>query len=92
MKKAELISEVAKESGETNATVTRVLAALQSSVIGAVAAGDEVKLTGFVAFSPVVQAARVATNPRTGEKIDVAEKKAVRVRPLSVFKDTVANG
>lgn len=86
MTKAELIKSVAEASGETQVTVERVLAGFQDTVVGEVAKGNEVRLAGFAAFTPVTRAARQATNPRTGEKVAVPAKNAVRIRPLGAFK------
>jgi integration host factor subunit beta len=41
----------------------------------ALAAGDRVELRGFGAFSVKVRPARVGRNPRTGEAVEVDEKR-----------------
>ena len=41
----------------------------------ALAAGNRVELRGFGAFSVKHRDARVGRNPRTGESVDVAEKR-----------------
>lgn len=89
--KAQLVSEIAEKTGEGKATVERFLAAFQETVITEVASGNEVRLTGFAAFAPQLRAARVARSPRTGEPIDVPETTVVKIRPLTYFKERVAD-
>lgn len=91
MTKDELINTIAESTGETKAAVSRVVASLQDEIIGAVAKGDEVSLTGFVAFTPAVRAARTMRNPRTGEEIQVPETKVVKIRAMKRFRDEVAS-
>ena len=52
--------------------------------------GDQVTVTGFGVFEKRRRAARVARNPRTGEKIKVKATSVVAFRPSSIFKDAVA--
>lgn len=91
LKKEELVAAVAEETNLTKADVTRVLAALQDNITKAVIEGKQVKLPGFLAFESRLNAARTMRNPSTGEPIQVAEKKVVKVRPLTAFADTVKN-
>jgi len=91
LKKEELVAAVAEETNLTKADVTRVLAAIQENITKAVIDGKQVKLPGFLAFDLRVNAARTMRNPSTGEPIEVAEKKVVKVRPLTAFADAVKN-
>lgn len=88
--KAQLVSVIAEKTGEGKASVERFLAAFQETVIEEVAAGNEVRLTGFAAFESRARAARTVRSPRTGEQIEVAATTAVKIRPLTHFRDTVA--
>lgn len=90
--KADLVAEVTDKcpEGTTKASVERVLAALQESIMEHVAKGEDVRLTGFVNFEPAVRAARTMRNPRTGEDLQVPETKVVRLRAGKKFRDLVA--
>lgn len=88
--KPTLIDEIAEKTGQTKADTDRFLTALEDVVTSHVVEGDDVKISGFVAFSPSVRAARVAKNPRTGEDLNIPESKVVRIRPLKAFKDKVS--
>ncbi|PIR33404.1 MAG: integration host factor subunit beta [Alphaproteobacteria bacterium CG11_big_fil_rev_8_21_14_0_20_44_7] len=52
-------------------------------------AGDRVELRGFGAFSIRKREARVARNPRTGEKVKVAARKSIYYRPGKELKETL---
>lgn len=92
LKKDELVAAVAEDTNLTKADVARVLTSIQENVTKALVEGKQVKLPGFVAFDPKVSAARTVRNPSTGEPIQVAEKKIVKVRPLTGLAEAVKNG
>lgn len=93
LKKSELISAIAEDVPNVNkADVERVLNSLQTHVIAAIVDGKSVKLPGFLAFDPKTNAARTMRSPQTGEPIQVAEKKVVKIRPLTGFADAVREG
>jgi DNA-binding protein HU-beta len=89
MNKAELISAVAADSGESKATVERVLNSKLGVIQNSVAGGDSVVLTGFGTFSQVQRAAREGRNPQTGASIKIAAKKVVKFKAGKVFSDQV---
>lgn len=90
LNKSALIDQLAEKTGQSKANAERFLLAFQDSIIESVAKGDDVKLTGFASFEPVVRAPRTMKDPRTGDKLEVPEKKSVRIRPLKRFKDAIS--
>jgi len=48
--------------------------------------GDEVKLANFGTFQVRTRAGGVRRNPRTGEKVEVGERKTVGFKPSASFK------
>ena len=42
--------------------------------------GDRVELRGFGIFSTKIQRARIARNPKTGEKVNTPEKKTIHFK------------
>lgn len=90
LNKATLIDEVAEATGSSKAATERFLNAFQDKIIESVARGEEVKLTGFAAFTPATRAARTMKNPRTGEDLDVPAAKTVRIRALKRFRDAIS--
>src|SRR4051812_45086530 len=57
-----------------------VVNAILGRIAEALAAGDRVEIRGFGAFTVKGTRAREGRNPRTGESVAVAEKKAVNFR------------
>lgn len=52
-------------------------------------AGDAINFKGFGTFKVEERAARQGTNPRTGEKMEIAASKAIKFTPSKVLKDEV---
>lgn len=85
--KTELIADIAEKTDTTKASVERFLNAFQESVLENIQEGHDVNISGFAKFSVETRAARVMKNPRTGEDIDVPEKRVVKVRPMSRLRN-----
>ncbi|MFT4052796.1 MAG: HU family DNA-binding protein [Microbacterium sp.] len=87
--KTELVASIASATGESQATVGRVIDGLFSAVSEAVANGEKVTIPGFVSFETVDTAARTGRNPRTGDEIAIPASKRVKVTAGSKLKATV---
>ena len=61
---------------DLNKLVTVVL----NEIKQALKRGDRVELRGFGMFSTNVQKARISRNPKTGEKVNTPEKKAIHFK------------
>jgi integration host factor subunit beta len=76
MIKSELIQKIAEENPElTLRDVERVVSTVFEEITSALARGDRVELRGFGAFSVKTRDARLGRNPRTGEAVEVPEKR-----------------
>ena len=51
-----------------------------SEIKRALRKGERVELRGFGVFSTNIQKARISRNPRTGEKVNTAEKKTIHFK------------
>jgi DNA-binding protein HU-beta len=91
MNKGELIQAIADQTGQTKVATEKTLNALLETVIGTVAAGQEVSLVGFGAFKLAQRAARQGRNPATGETIQIAASATPKFVPGLAFK-TKVNG
>src|SRR5690606_26572464 len=67
--KTELVASIASATGESQATVSRVLDSLFTTVSDAVAKGSKVSIPGWISFEQVDTAARTGRNPQTGAEI-----------------------
>ena len=87
--KTELVASIASATGESQATVTRVIDGLFSAVSEAVAKGEKVTIPGFLSFEPVETSARTGRNPQTGAEIAIPAGKRVKVTAGSKLKASV---
>ena len=76
MIKSELIQKIAEENPHLyQRDVERIVSTLFDEIAAALTRGDRVELRGFGAFSVKSRDARVGRNPRTGEAVQVPEKR-----------------
>lgn len=76
MIKSELINKIAEANPHLfHRDVERLVATVFDEITDALAAGNRVELRGFGAFSVKTRPPRVGRNPRTGEKVEVEEKR-----------------
>jgi DNA-binding protein HU-beta len=87
--KTELAGQIAERAGLSAAEAGRVLDATLESIESALAAGQEVSITGFGKFSVADRAARQGINPATGEPIAIAASKAPRFSAGARLKEAV---
>jgi integration host factor subunit beta len=75
MIKSELVAKISERNPHLyQRDVEHVVNAVLEEVVSALSRGDRVELRGFGAFSVKNRPARIGRNPRTGEKVTVAEK------------------
>jgi DNA-binding protein HU-beta len=87
--KAELIELIADRGRLPRREAGRALEATLAVIEEALAAGDEVSLSGFGKFHVGSRGARAGVNPRTGEPIWVAETRVPRFTAGSALKKAV---
>ena len=66
-----------------------VVDAFVNTVTETLAAGDEIRLTGFGTFTISHRKARAGVNPRTGEKLQIPARKAPVFRAGKALKEAV---
>ncbi len=81
MTKTQLIDAVSASAGHTKKDTETVIEALITEVSGALAKGEKVDLRGFGNFVAREKKARQGRNPKTGETIEIAARKAVAFKP-----------
>ncbi len=90
MNKAELIDQIAKDSGITKAQANDALDSFTGAVIATLKKGDKVTLVGFGTFSVTQRAARNGRNPQTGEVIKIKASKAPKFKAGKEFATKIA--
>ncbi|MDG2002463.1 MAG: integration host factor subunit beta [Novosphingobium sp.] len=82
MIRSELLQALAKENPELRSEdVERALDTFFDEIAERLAQGGRVELRGFGAFSTRQRDARKGRNPRTGESVDVPEKRVPYFKP-----------
>ena len=89
LNRTELVAAVAAESGQSQAAVDGVLDALFSTLSSNVAQGIKVTVPGWISVEQTARAARTGRNPQTGEPIDIAASKGVKISAGSKLKAAV---
>lgn len=89
MNKSEFVKYIANQQNITQDEANKVIDILTSSIMSALAEGNEIQLVGFGNFSVVDVAARPGRNPRTGEVIQIAAYKQPRFKVGQKLKDAV---
>jgi integration host factor subunit beta len=88
MIRSELIQKIADENPHlTQRHVERIVNTVFEEIIEALAKGDRVELRGFGAFSVKARDARVGRNPRTGESVQVDDKKVPFFKTGKLLRD-----
>lgn len=91
MNRSELIEAVAERAGVGKSDVDAVLKGFQDVVASTVAKGEEkITIPGFLSFEQGARAARTGRNPQTGESIEVAASKTVKISAGSKLKAIAA--
>lgn len=91
MKKSELVSAIAEQSGMTKGESARAVNAIMKCIENALIDGDTIDIRGFGTFSVRERAARIGRNPRTGEKLDIEATNTVKFKAGKDLKDAVNN-
>ena len=75
MTRSELVQKIANENPHlTPRDAERIVKLVFEQIANSLANGNRVELRGFGAFSVKERAARIGRNPRTGKKVNVAQK------------------
>jgi len=89
MNKNELIDGVANSAGLSKTDAGKAVDSVIDAISGALAAGGEVRMTGFGTFSTASRAASTGRNPRTGEAIQIAASTRPQFKAGKSLKDAV---
>lgn len=82
MTKSDLISSIAERFPQlTHADTTLSIQTILNSMTDALVNNDRIEVRGFGSFNISIRPARIARNPRTGEKVNVAAKRAPHFKP-----------
>jgi len=80
MNKAELVEEVANQTGLTKKTSREAVDAVISVITDSLGREEKVTLVGFGTFQVMERKARTGRNPRTGKKLEIPAKKVAKFK------------
>ena len=89
MNKGEFVNHIAEQHTCTKVEAEKVIDMFTSSVIDAIAAGNEISLVGFGNFSVSKVVARDGRNPRTGATLKIAAYNQPKFKVGQKLKDAV---
>jgi integration host factor subunit beta len=89
MTKADLVDEVAKNSGFTKKDAEVVVETVLESIKEALNSGDQVELRGFGSFRLRQRNPRQGRNPKTGEVVQVPAKSAPYFKLGKALKELI---
>ena len=96
MKKKDFIERVADKAELTRSAAARTVEAIfdaaEGAIVEAIRAGEAISLPGFGKFRTKTRGARKGRNPRTGEAVDVPEKKVPYFKPGKEMRRVVNDG
>ena len=89
MNKGQLIDNIAENADISKAAAGRALDAFIETVTTTLAAGENVALIGFGAFSVKKRAARVGRNPQTNKPIQIAAATVPAFKAGKALKEAI---
>ncbi len=89
MTKRDLIEVVSKKANLTSKASRDAVQSILNAVRDSLKRGEKVVITGFGTFSIRKRIARPGRNPKTGEKITIAARKAPGFTPGKTLKKAV---
>ncbi len=90
MHKNDLIDRVSEITGLSKTDANKALDAVIDSITETVKKGENVVLVGFGSFEVGKRAARTGRHPRTGEPMEIPEKKVIKFKVGKKLKDAVS--
>lgn len=87
--KKEIVKQISEEIGLTQLKTKEIVQKTFDAIIETLVSDGRIELRNFGVFEVKKRAARKARNPRTGERVDVAEKYVVTFKPGKEMEEKV---
>jgi len=87
--KKEIVKAISEEIGLTQLKTKEIVQKTFDAIVETLVADRRIELRNFGVFEVKKRAARKARNPRTGERVDVAEKFVVTFKPGKEMEERV---
>lgn len=89
MTKKDIVKAISEQIGMTQLKTKEIVQKTFEAIIETLVAEHRIELRNFGVFEVKKRAARKARNPRTGERVDVAEKFVVTFKPGKEMEERV---
>lgn len=92
MTKKDIVIEVAQRPELSELTQTQIKLVIQATldhIIDSLLKGQNIELRNFGVFKVKDRKGRMARNPRTGQKVQVADRKVVVFKPGLIMKQKI---
>ena len=89
MKKSEIVDAISEKAGLTKSDASKAYDALVEVFTEELKKGNKISIVGFGTFAVSERAAREGRNPRTGETVQIAARRAVTFKPGAALKEAV---
>jgi len=90
MNKAQLVAEVANQTGLTRKASRETVDAITSAITESLARGEKVTLVGFGSFKMMRRRSRRGRNPQTGQEIQIPAKDVPKFQAGKKLKEVVS--
>ena len=89
MTKKDIVTKVSNETNLTQIDVKKIVQRTLDAVVESLERGETVELRNFGVFKVKTRRGRVGRNPRTGQEVQVPEKKVVVFKPGLILKHQI---
>lgn len=90
--RADLSEQVHREIGLSRAESASIVEQLLDHMCGALADGQNVKISGFGSFVLREKGERVGRNPKTGVEVPIAPRRVLTFRASQMLRDRIVDG
>lgn len=90
--RADLAEMLNRQIGLSRSESATVVESLLNYMMGALEAGENVKISGFGTFSLRDKRQRVGRNPKTGVEVPIAPRRVLTFRACQAMRDRIARG
>ena len=90
--RADLAETVNRQIGLSRAESAEIIEQILAKMCGALADGENVKISGFGTFILRDKTERVGRNPKTGAEVPIAPRRVLTFRASQAMRDRIARG
>jgi len=90
MNKAELVEEIARQTGLTKKVCREAVDSIISTITDSLSKREKVTLVGFGSFKIMTRKSRRGRNPQTGEEIQIPAKEVPKFEAGKKLKEAVS--